>query len=73
MRGGGKVKRTRGRGIDTAASWQIRDNRGGGISDSDSNGDGKCHGTTITGLGGDPLVLVAEAAVKAIVSSAWVG
>jgi len=49
--GGGRVKRTRGGGIDTTTSWQTRDNHGDGEGEGDDDGDGKCHAATITGLG----------------------
>jgi hypothetical protein len=35
LRGEGRVKRTRGGGIDATTSWQTRDNHGGGKSDGD--------------------------------------
>ena len=40
MSGGGRVKRTRGVGIDATTSRQTRDGRGGGKSDGDGNGKG---------------------------------
>ena len=44
LRGGGRVKRMRGGDINTTTSQQTRDDRGGGKSDGNGNGDGdrKC-------------------------------
>ena len=52
--GGGRVKRTRGGGVDTTTSRQTRDNHGGGEGEGDGNGDGKCPAAAITGLGERP-------------------
>jgi hypothetical protein len=35
FRGGGRVERMRGGGINTTTSWQMRDDRGGGKSDEE--------------------------------------
>ncbi len=42
FRGGGRVKRIRGRGINTTTSYPTRDYHGGSKSDGDGNGDGEC-------------------------------
>jgi len=52
--GGGRVKRTRGGGVDRTTSQQMRDNHGGGEGEGDGNGDSKCRATAITGLGESP-------------------
>ena len=51
--GGGRVKRTRGGGIDTTTSRQMRDNHGGDKGEGDGDGDKKIRNATITGLGDD--------------------
>ena len=51
---GGRVKRTRGGGVDTTTSRQTRDNHGGGEGEGDVDGDGKFRAATITGLGERP-------------------
>ena len=52
--GGGRVERTRGRGVNTTTSRQTRDNHGDGKGEGDGNGNGKCRAAAITGLGKRP-------------------
>ena len=52
--GGGRVKRTRGGGVDTTTSWQMRDNHSDGEGEGDGDGDRKCRAAAITGLGEHP-------------------
>ena len=52
--GGGRVKRTRGGGINTTTSRQTRDNDGDDEGEGDGDGDGKCRAAAITGLGERP-------------------
>ena len=42
LRGGGRVERMRGGGINATTSRQTKDYRGGSKSDGDGNGDGEC-------------------------------
>ena len=51
--GRGKVERTRGRGVDTTTSRQLRDNHGGGKGEDDDKVGKKFHAATITGLDDD--------------------
>ena len=51
--GGGRVKRTRGGGVDMTTSLQTRDNHGGSEGGGDSDGDEKSRAGAITGLGDD--------------------
>jgi len=52
--GGGRVERTRGGGVDTTTSRQMRDNHGDGEGEGDGDGDGKCRAAAITVLGERP-------------------
>ncbi len=66
MRGEGRVERLRGGGINPTTSRQMRDDRGGGESNGDGNGDGKCHAPPSRDLVATVLVLAAEAAAVLI-------
>ena len=70
LRGRGRVERMSGRGIDTTASWQTRDDRGGGESNGDGNGNGKCRAPPSRDLATTALVLAAEAAAALISDNA---
>ena len=67
LRGGGRVKRTRGGGINATTSRQTRDDPGG---KSDGDGDGKCRAPPSRDLAATTLVLAAEAATVLIVDDA---
>ena len=70
FRGGGKVERMRGGGINTTTSRRTRDYRGGGKSDGDGNGDGECRTPPSWDLAATALVLAAEAAAALIADDA---
>ena len=61
FRGGGRVERMRGGGINATTSHQTRDCRGGGKIDCDGDGGRKCRATPSWDLAATALVLVAEA------------
>ncbi len=69
LRGKGRVKWRRGRGIDTTTSRQMRDYPCGSKSDGNGNGDGdgKCRALPSRDLAATVLVLAAEAAAVLIV------
>jgi hypothetical protein len=64
LRSGGRVERTRGKGIHATISRQTRDNRG------DGNGNGKCCEPPSRDLAVTALVLVAEAVAVLIADDA---
>jgi hypothetical protein len=74
LRSGGRVERTRGRGIDATTTRQTRDFCGGGKSvgggDGDGNGDGKCRAPLSRNLAATALVLTAEDAAALIADDA---
>ncbi len=70
LRGGGRVERMRGGGINATTSHQTRYYRGGGKSDSDGDGDGECRALPSRDLVATALVLVAEAAAVLIADNA---
>ena len=70
FRGGGRVERMRGGGINTTTSRRTRDYRGGGKSDGDGNGDGECRTPPSWDLAATALVLAAEAAAAFIADDA---
>ena len=70
FRGGGRVERMRGGGINTTTSRRTRDYRGGGKSDGDGNGDGECRTPPSWDLAATALVLAAEAAAALIADDA---
>ena len=74
MRSGGRVKRTRGGGIDTTTIPRMRDFCGGGKNNGDGNGngngDGKCRAPLSRNLAVTALVLAAQAAAALIADDA---
>ena len=70
FRGGGKVERMRGGGINTTTSRRTRDYRGGSKSDGNGNGDGECRTPPSWDLAATALVLAAEAAAALIADNA---
>ena len=70
LRGRGRVERTRGVCINAATSQQTRDNRGGGKSAGDGDGDSKCRVQPPQDLAATALVLAAEAAAELITDDA---
>jgi hypothetical protein len=70
LRGGGRVERMRGGGINATTSRRTRDYRGGGKSDGDGNGDGECRKWPSQDLAATALVLAAEAAAALIADDA---
>jgi hypothetical protein len=70
LRGGGRVKRIRGGGINATTSHQTRDYCGGGKSDGDGNGNGECRAPPSRDLAATALVLAAEAAATLIADDA---
>ena len=70
LRGGGRVERMRGGGINTTTSHRTRDYHGGGKSDSDGNGDGECRARPSRDLAATALVLAAEAVAALIADDA---
>jgi hypothetical protein len=68
LRGGGRVNRTRGGGIDTTTSWKMRGNRGS--SNGNSDGNMKCRAPPSHDLATIALVLTAEAAAALIADDA---
>jgi hypothetical protein len=54
----------RGGGINATTCWQTRDDRGGGKSDEDGNGEGKCRALPSRDLAATALVLAAKAAAE---------
>ena len=70
LRGGGRVERIKGGGINATTSHQTRDYRGGSKSDSNSNGDRECCAPPSRDLVATALVLAAEAAPTLIADDA---
>ena len=72
MRSGGRVKRTRGGGIEATTIQRTRDFCGGGKSNGDGDGDGnrKCRAPLSQNLAATALVLAAEAAAALIADNA---
>ena len=70
FRGGGRVERMRGRGINATTSHRTRDYRGGSKSDGNGNGDGECRAPPSRDLAATALVLAAEAAAVLIADDA---
>ena len=82
LRGGGRVKRMRGGGINVTTSHQTRDYHGGGKSDGNGNGDGngdgdgdgdgdgECCMPPSRDLAATALVLAAEAVAALIADDA---
>ena len=70
FRGGGKVERMRGGGINTTTSRRTRDYRGGSKSDGNGNGDRECRTPPSWDLAATALVLAAEAAAALIADNA---
>ncbi len=70
FKGGGRVKRMRGGGINTTTSRRTRDYRGGGKSDGDGNGDGECRTPPSWDLAVTALVLAAEVLAALIADNA---
>jgi hypothetical protein len=70
LRGRGRVKRTRGGGIDAITSGQMRDNRGVSKSNGDGNGNKKCCAPPSRDLAVTALVLATEAAAPLIADDA---
>ena len=70
FRGGGRVERMRGRGINATTSHRTRDYGGGGKSDSNGDGDKECHVPPSWDLAATTLVLAAEAAAALIADDA---
>jgi hypothetical protein len=68
--GRGRVERTRGGGIDATTSRQTRDNRGGGESKGNNDGNRKCRALPSWDLAAAALVLPAEAATALIADKA---
>jgi hypothetical protein len=66
FRGGGRVERMRGGGINATTSHQTRDYHGGSKSDGNGDGDGECHVPPSWDLAATTLVLAAEAAAALI-------
>ena len=66
LRGGGRVERMRGGGINVTTSRQTRDNRSDGESNGNGNGDGKCRAPPSRDVVTTALVLAAEAAAALI-------
>ena len=60
----------RGGGINTTTIRRTRDYRGGGKSDGDGNGDGKCRTPPSWDLASTALVLAAEASATLILDDA---
>jgi hypothetical protein len=60
-RGGGRVERMRGGGINSTTSRRMRDYRGGGKNDCDDNGEGECRTPPSWDLVATALGLAAEA------------
>ena len=70
-KGGGRVDRMRGGGINTTTSRRTRDFRGGGKSDGDDgNGNGECRTPPSCDLAATALVLVAEVSAALIADNA---
>ena len=71
---GGRVKRTRGRGVDTTISWQMRDNPVGSEGEGDSDGKKNAALTPSLDLAMISLVLATEAlaALEAATAAALV-
>jgi hypothetical protein len=63
----------RGGGIDATTSRKMRDNRGGGKSGGNGDGNGKCHASPSRDLAATALVLAAEAAAALISDNAYYG
>ena len=70
FRGGGRVERMRGGGINATTSRRTRDYRGGGKSDGDGDGDGECRAPPSRDLAATALVPAAEAAAALIADEA---
>jgi hypothetical protein len=70
FRGGGKVERMRGGGINTTTSRRTRDYRGGSKRDGNGNGDRECRTPPSWDLAATALVLAAEAAAALIADNA---
>ena len=70
LRGGGRVERMRGGGINATTSRQTRDCCGGGKSDGDGDGDRECHTPPSRDLAETALVLAAEAVATLIADDA---
>ena len=70
LRGGGRVERMRGGGINATTSCGTRDYHGGGKSDGDGDDDGECHAPPSRDLVATALVLAAEAAAALIADDA---
>ena len=68
FRGGGKVERMRGGGINATTSHQTRDYRGD--SKGDGNGDRECHAPPSRDLAATALVLMVEASAALIADNA---
>ncbi len=70
FRGGGRVERMRGGGINATTSRRTRDYQGGGKSNGDSDCNGECRAPPSWDLAATALVLAAEAAAVLIVYDA---
>ena len=70
LRGGGRVERMRGGGINATTSCRTRDYCGGGKSNGDGNGNEECRAPPSRDLTATALVLAAEAAVALIADNA---
>ena len=66
LRGGGRVERMRGAGINVTTSRRTRDYRGGSKSNGDGDGDRECRALPSRDLAATALVLAAEAAAALI-------
>ena len=69
-RGGGRVERMRGGGINATTSRRTREYQGGGKSDGDGDGDGECRTPPSWDLAATALVLRAEASAALIADDA---
>jgi len=70
FRGGGRVERMRGGGINMTTSHRARDYRGDGKSNGDGDGDRECCAPPSWNLAATALVLAAEAAASLIADNA---
>ena len=73
LRGGSRVKRMRGGGINATTSRQTRDYQAGGKSHANGDGDGECRAPPSRDLAATALVLAAEAAAALIADDAGGG
>ena len=71
FKGGGRVKRMRGGGINTTTSRRTRDYRGGGKSDGDGNGDRECRTPPSWDLAVTALVLAAKVSAAHLLRRGW--